>query len=574
MANLVKQESDRWKPYEERNAKPGFGYAGGFQDILTAYNGLNHRGANVRYKDNQALFAEQIAHLTELKYKLEMTEQAFFKMFGIYCKNDPKQSFRLLQEKIQSWNSTNAGRLINDASKENEFYKGVQAIQSYLLLNKIPQKKWDEVWQNALESDAFKGIFDKDSGGIANQEKLFQVLNTLGNDKNIKFGTGKNSSLYMNLKIVSKIENNVHKKVVEGKDKISPKLQEKVMTLLDKATSDTKPAYDFEIIYNKLCEIYQITGEAQTCIHQAMTFGGDFSITQHFYSLNSGMSSVKGFLGEVYTTAFLIYMARNGGNKQVLKRITPTGAVRETGGTRPEIITDIWLRGFGIQVKNYESHKVIRDGFQKERSYSVGNFILDTLKLGSAGTDNFASVGDILLNFFTAYDYNQDYGAVDSSVKSSDGYKFWSAARSRMDSKFNDSNALNNILYPYIDRLIGIDKVFSADSVNFAKEREYINTFFNIGGRFIPSSVVVQALIDSIQKNTSAGSLSGLVTAQFDVSYSSSNKDAWHPAVDNNIVAQVFDQRREYANSTELNYKIVLDMKDILVQVYNEILNY
>ena len=39
-------------PWRWRAADPGFGYAGGFQDILTAYNGLNHRGADKRYHDN------------------------------------------------------------------------------------------------------------------------------------------------------------------------------------------------------------------------------------------------------------------------------------------------------------------------------------------------------------------------------------------------------------------------------------------------------------------------------------------------------------------------------------------
>ena len=37
-------------PWRWRAADPGFGYAGGFQDILTAYNGLNHRGADKRYQ--------------------------------------------------------------------------------------------------------------------------------------------------------------------------------------------------------------------------------------------------------------------------------------------------------------------------------------------------------------------------------------------------------------------------------------------------------------------------------------------------------------------------------------------
>ena len=61
-------------PWTERDAPPGFGYAGGFQDILTAYNGLNHRGDNVRYHDNQQLLQYQIIHLTNLKKELEEDE--------------------------------------------------------------------------------------------------------------------------------------------------------------------------------------------------------------------------------------------------------------------------------------------------------------------------------------------------------------------------------------------------------------------------------------------------------------------------------------------------------------------
>ena len=36
-------------PWQERSAYPGFGYAGGVQDILSAYNGLHHRTSQVRY---------------------------------------------------------------------------------------------------------------------------------------------------------------------------------------------------------------------------------------------------------------------------------------------------------------------------------------------------------------------------------------------------------------------------------------------------------------------------------------------------------------------------------------------
>jgi hypothetical protein len=37
-------------PWTLRNSDPGFGYAGGTQDILTAFNGLHHRNWTNRYE--------------------------------------------------------------------------------------------------------------------------------------------------------------------------------------------------------------------------------------------------------------------------------------------------------------------------------------------------------------------------------------------------------------------------------------------------------------------------------------------------------------------------------------------
>jgi hypothetical protein len=36
--------------WTNRTADPGFGYAGGTQDILTAFNGLHHRSWTKRYE--------------------------------------------------------------------------------------------------------------------------------------------------------------------------------------------------------------------------------------------------------------------------------------------------------------------------------------------------------------------------------------------------------------------------------------------------------------------------------------------------------------------------------------------
>lgn len=42
-------------PWTLRNDPPGFGYAGGVQDILKAYNGLHHRTSKIRYDSYELL---------------------------------------------------------------------------------------------------------------------------------------------------------------------------------------------------------------------------------------------------------------------------------------------------------------------------------------------------------------------------------------------------------------------------------------------------------------------------------------------------------------------------------------
>jgi hypothetical protein len=85
-------------PWTIRNASPGFGYAGGVQDILKAYNGLHHRTSKIRY-DSYEMLQEQIIYLRNLKAELEKEEDLFFDMFNIKGQNK-KENFKILKEKI------------------------------------------------------------------------------------------------------------------------------------------------------------------------------------------------------------------------------------------------------------------------------------------------------------------------------------------------------------------------------------------------------------------------------------------------------------------------------------------
>lgn len=560
------------RPREERDAPPGFGYAGGTQDILTAYNGLNHRGANIRYAKSQPLLQEQLDNLYKLKQTLIKQEEKFFDLFGIKDEKDRKNSFIKLKDKIKEWNDTGAANLINDASKNNIFYKGLGAIKQLAIEAELEEEDWNGLIESTLQS-----IGEKELVTILDEtDNLAKILNTIIDTKQ-KFGTGKNSSL-ANIRVYLQDD----KIIIEGdKDKVSPTLQDKVVKKikkhlgLDNKPRKVQPKYDFEKMFEDLFLQTGIDQKGQKYIKMAIKENFDYTSILNDYAFNSNTSQIKGFLGEIYNNAFLYFMA-NGeqARKDALDRITPTGSMRELAGNKPELVIDTWLYGIGIQVKNYEKNKVLKEGFTFRNDMGAGEFITNKLQLGSKGTSNSASVGDVLLNFFTAYDYNQDFGKtgkLSKRVKKSKGYEYWKKTRARITDKIRDQEAFTNIILPYAEKLMGIERSFGTDNGMFVNKEMYQNTFFNISGNYIPSSVLIQAVIDIIEKKTGKKSFGSLLSLQARFkSHELSKYDKWHPRVDNNIVAQVFKDRKEYADSSQIAYTLTLNMDELV----NHLLDY
>ena len=557
-------------PWQARAAKPGFGYAGGFQDILTAYNGLSHRGADKRYHDNQGLLDSQIYRLEELKGFLEQDEDKFFELFSIYNK-DKKECFKALKAKVAEWDRTGAWVLINSAEEQNKFYEALKIFEKHAIFAEITDDVWNDTLNQALVKQG--GDTVKDLLESNDDINIAEILNYLvAKDKKRKpFSTSK-SSLLDNLVVT--LDGNGEIKIVSQQGNISPTLQRKVVVQLEKYLGINKPNrghnYDFKQMFKELFENLPIDQTGQRFILQAL--GENYGDLKN-YAFNSSSAQIKGFLGEIYNNAFLYFMADGSKHrKQAIESITPTGAFT-TVGKNQQLVIDTWLNGYGIQVKNYELDKVFREGFTFNKNYNADTFIIDVLQLNSRGPDNYASVGDILLNFFTAFDYNRDYSHIDPKYGESDAYKFWAAARMRMVDKMKDSKAFTKVIMPYVDKVIGIDKRFSSnnDKGLFAKSEEYRNTFFNISGNYIPSSVVVQAIIDTITKKKDS-LFADMIQAEFRiVSYTKSDEDKWSPAVTDKDVANVFANRDKYAATSKIEYNINLDVAQISRYILGEI---
>lgn len=541
-------------PWQQRSAYPGFGYAGGVQDILSAYNGLHHRTSKIRY-DSFELLEAQVIYLQQLKEELERQEDEFFSMFGIQGKNK-KENFRLLQNKIQEWNSTRADCLINDASVGNQFYIGLQELKRYAVAAEITPNTWDEILNatfETVEGDEMIRKLIEDDANIAT------ILNSITNTK--AFSTSKGSSLVDNLKVtinsVGKIE------VKSDKNKITPSMQLKIIKLLKEYLNDkskkTKPNYDFQKAFKDFFSKLPISAEGKKYIYLAL---GDLGSVLERYAFSSNDSQIKGFLGEIYNNAFLYFMAEGSPDKKkTLARITPTGTILNLKGQ--EVVIDTWLKGVGIQVKNYEKNKVKSKGFNVHGSYGADTFIREVLQLDTS----IQSIGDILLNFFTSFDYNQRYEGLTDKQKESDAYKFFVATRAKMHNQLENKTYLTETFMPYVTKILKIDQSFASKNDLFGEEKEYHNTFFNISGNYIPSSVVVQAIIDSIEKNQTPDSMTELITAHFSTKHSISDKDKWRPKVTNETVDNIYNNRGNYAEATKINYSITLNINKIVENI-------
>lgn len=542
--NLVKT------PWEERSALPGFGYAGGVQDILSAYNGLHHRTSKIRY-DSYEMLKEQITYLYSLKAELEKEEDLFFDMFNIRGK-DKKENFRLLKEKIKQWNKTGAKCLINDNSVGNKFYTGLQELKRYAVAAEITPQTWNDILNKTFEVADNNDIRKM----IENGTNVAEILNTIVNKAT--FSTSKKSSLIENLIVT--IDSDGKIKVDSKQGNISPNMQLKVIKLLreylDEKAKKTKPNYDFKKAFESFFKKLPITAEGQRYIRMAL---GDLSSVLDRYAFNSNDNQIKGFLGEVYNNAFLYYMADGSTNKkETLSRISPTGIIRDLASQ--EIAIDTWLDGVGIQVKNYEKNKIAAKGFNVHDTYDASFFIRDVLQLNS----DTGSIGDILLNFFTSFDYNQQYEGLTEQQKSTDAYKYFVATRAKMHGQMENTQYLTQTFMPYVTKILKIDRRFGTNENLFGDERIYHNTFFNISGNYVPSSVVVQAIINSIEKNSDSDVMADSVKAHFSTKHSLSGNEKWNPYISNQTVHHVYNNRDNYVKATKISYSITLNIDKLV----------
>ena len=202
--------------------------------------------------------------------------------------------------------------------------------------------------------------------------------------------------------------------------------------------------------------------------------------------VNRSKSGIIGFLGELQIYLFMNHMNIS---ENLGWALSATGNKRYlTGRTGQEILTDIMWNGFGFQIKNYQDTK----DFEIKGTISARGFVENRLRIESD------SVQELLLDFFGSYQYNQPLKHYPDSMEESlmeylDIYDEFDKIFKQFYQLF-DSHA---------DNILGISDATSTWEMWQEKalnQTYWFNSFFIIGKRIIPSSVILNGILTQLQR--------------------------------------------------------------------------
>lgn len=213
-----------------------------------------------------------------------------------------------------------------------------------------------------------------------------------------------------------------------------------------------------------------------------------------YYDLTKSESSVRGFLGEIAGNATLAFLFNTPGIA------IPTGSIKDFK-KGSEISIDSVLNAFHFQIKNYNLKG--KDTATFHQSKQAGYLVT-----GRAGYDAGSSIGKLLIELFGAYHYNQPFKDQDleNSTMTIAEYtdNVYRKLGMAIQGNENKTSVAESLLSRKIDEIIRLDSTFQArvnDFNLFQTEDLYLNTFFRIEGIFIPSSLIISAIIDCMKED-------------------------------------------------------------------------
>ena len=468
-------------------------------------------------------FENIIMRLEVLKDAVEQNENAFFASFNI---SKGRAGMEELQRRLDIMNSDPGFRSMSNVA-DSEFDKLVALGLSGIDLSQPIQLTFQEE-PEALNSLGVEPTIDEFINAIEQIRNPQLEIKTSRINKSSKKGEGARG-LTKYLGSIKINPNNKKEVKLELVEPMPPSWQRRLV-------ANTQAALDRGTTREQVIRKWLMEKISNAEIKRYVEY--QFDINAHKYDLNGSSASVKGFLGEVRTAAFLDCLA--GGVGQA----NPTGNLRElvdnkTGG---EIPIDTILRNAGFQVKNYRIIDGKVDFSTHNQTMSMKNFLIERVRPEPG-------VLELLLDFYGSWGFNMP---IDGS-KGEEYQQIYSRFEGKDFTSFYEG---------HIDNILRLSDEFQTKAGRFAEKSLYFNSFFMIADKIIPSSSILSAMINQMRakKNNYASGSFTIIPPQ-------KISPVWQQGEGQDETSETPEN---LAARTKISYSIQLNIEEILLQAYNE----
>lgn len=455
-----------------------------------------------QYLDNIELFGKgvyqsssfdnRIVELQKLKSKLLEQEQRVYKELGVSSIDELNAKVSSLKG-LQGLSGAKLAAELNSLIIDDKASSGVQ-----LILDLLQTREWEEATARILQDQDYQDIFLQDI--------IKEFTKTLQDTKNIKYNlpkTLKSNKTFGIRRLLEGVSQESGKWIIQQAEskKVSKHMKTKLKETINITTKSENAAestisivdtnrmayagwrYSWNEVKGNIELINKIrTSILSLCLRLIKQNGGSSLELSYFEQafnkyptqalLQSTIAGVQGAIGEIQLGAIVNYLT-NGKNSNTLQ----TGAMRNALANNQQISVDFLLSNFGFQVKNYNEYAYsIPRSIQIKHTKKLSTWC-DELELNNVLTE--------MLNTFYAIRWFNE--------------KFHSDYQDTKDRITAIEESLNNFYAQYPDRILRLSEdvqVLNAGGDSVLAGRFYNTFYFVSGQKFIPSSRLIQNIID------------------------------------------------------------------------------
>lgn len=477
--------------------------------------------------DIETILAARVKELKVLREVVLQNEKNFYNSLNKTkpFAEEPKLALAALNEALNTWNSSGAGLMVSNNSVQMVLeiltsgeYRRLSSEEFENIANDFINE--DEIFSNEAIENAKARIMDelnqalKEAGGPALSKKSREGAEYVYFTITEKDGK-------MDLKVDSNLRGDLKARLKKAFRLVMERHQKSTKGFSDAARNAQLVQ---RVILSKISD-----GEVRSCIQKELTLG-----RIEGYNLARDFNVIKGFLGEVYWSAFFSYLGAN---------TLPTGDMKDDLSGQ-SIAIDLLINNYGFQVKNFNFKADGSISFGTRGGYKfAGTFIQDRASIDG-------KLGELLMDLYGSYAYNID---------KSDGE--FTDTRERLGVVLTEK--ASEIFAHYVDRIIRLDAEQSnamlRETQGFVPDKNVLfNSFFVIGSKIIPSSAILTEIINAIENGKQNPAINFTITDLM------IKEGAPQYAEKINWVSY------KMANYTGISYNIDFNVDNILKKAYSE----